>query len=265
MHNQYNLEMINKKRIEFRRSKKWKQLEKIYKWREERNKGNVLFGNLLNNYIKLRERVVDTEVLKIIDEDIRSISIQCREEFNSHVTGWCNMHVVNLKPAESLKIFRKWFPLSNSLRKLLRFDILKKGVVHPILIVQETREIIDGVSRWEIAKELGDIRIKCMNVSLNGLSELNKLRYTIELWLSSNVAGRQQTNRPISVSLNKYFNLLNSDPSHPWSKQTNGRPTELELYLISEYKKKGIYEMDLNDRLLFNLFGLEDYIKYENL
>ncbi len=254
------LAKLNKEKVKQRQSKEWKQLELLDLWKREQDKGNVLFGSLLSKYTDLKKKVAHPEILKMINEEIEEVSNISREQLCSYSIG-CFIHKISLtevKPSKSLEVFRDRFPISRTLYNVLKFDIQKKGVIFPILINRDDMEIIDGTTRWLISLELNLISIPCIEITTIGLSELNKLRLLVELWLSSNFAGRQQISRQQSTSLKKYVNMLNRGMLEQRGKLTNGRPTEEELRLVKEYKEKGIEHMDSIDRLLFHLFGLEN-------
>ena len=240
---------INRKELEKRKGKKWKQLEKLEELDKGRSSGEGLFGNLITEYGRIKDLAVDDEVLELARLGLVGVAKKCRNDLLSRFDRSVIYHQTEtLKRSLVLDMFYVRFSMNKGTFKILKEDIRKKGIIVPILITEDM-EIIDGYYRWKASKELLIPTVPCSEINMEFLPEHHRVRLIIDLWISNNLLGRHLSKEDYR-SLKRYYNIFTGIKVH------SGRHTKEEQELFSEFKIKGLEGMDANSRHIFNLFRM---------
>jgi hypothetical protein len=236
----------NKKILQFRRGKKWKQLELLDTLRREESPENSLFGTLIPKYRDIQMCAEDEEVRELVRGSIKSASIKSREALGERFS-----REVIWGPTDKLvpsKIEEGKSSINLVTYDRMRTDIRRKGITTPLLVT-DSYEIIDGHIRHLIAKELKLDQIPYMIVYIKTLPEHAQYRIITDLRFGNNL-GRTQIPKKDSKALTRIWKTFLAEKRQP------GAPTLQELRLKREMKTKSLTELVDSDRHLVRLYGL---------
>jgi hypothetical protein len=164
-----SLAIVNRLEKLRRRGKKWKQLEALEKLKKQEG---PFWASSIIKYNRIKDKAFDEEVRLLAEKCSKEAAIKSREALKRRFTR--EVEYVPLDKIHPSEIEEGKTSEDSSTYAILRDDISLKGILIPLLIT-DSGEIIDGHTRYSIAKELQIYTIPCMVAYLNSLPEHQRI------------------------------------------------------------------------------------------